>query len=141
MIKNNIQYKITKGQQGAIINAIREYEEKVNADKDNLKLTTQLDAFRGQLDEVNQELEAYEHRKEFRKYAKEGNDDKVAEMSFENPLLKKYLNREQLIRFSDYYEEEMKKLISNQLEKTNETVKGLVAKLKGTNDFLQKKEN
>jgi hypothetical protein len=132
MIKNNLQYKVTKRQQGAIINAIEEYEKKVEEDKNNLKLTTQLDVFKGQLSEVNQELEAYEHRMEFRKYAKEGNDEKVAEMSFENPLLKKYLNREQLIRFSDYYEDGIKKIILGQLDNSNKIIKDLTAKLKET---------
>lgn len=140
MIKNHKQYRITCGQMTAIDQSINEYKKKVDADKDNLKLKTQLDVFNGQLYNIYQEIRAYEQRKDFRKHAKDGNDDKVAEMSFENPLLKNYLTKEQLIRFSNYYEEGMKKILFGLLDGANKTVKDLTAKLKETFDSLEKKQ-
>lgn len=138
MIKNGQQYKAVMKHHDALDKAVNEYKKKVDADKDNLHLKIQLDVFNGQLNEANQELEAYNNRTEFRKYAKKGNDEKVFEMSFANPSLKHYLNKEQLIRLSDYYESNIKNFVLGSFVHVNEIVKDLTNRLENTNNFMKK---
>jgi hypothetical protein len=108
MEENLTRYESLRKKHDILFEYVYNCKSKLNKNREDLEAKSQYRLFNGQLNEVRKELRLYD---KIKKYVKEGNYKRVSEMSLDNSNLKEILSKSDLVSLTNYYEENLKKII------------------------------